>query len=110
MPDELKNTNRFARMIEVAREHQAADAEPPETPPQERESALPAKPRAASKGGRGRPATGKRSDPDYESTTVFLRRETKTAAGRLLMGDKRQDLSDVLEKLLAAWVRKNSQL
>src|SRR5476649_1975602 len=111
MPEEPKNPNRFARMIEVAREHQASDAEPSETPPQEQEQehARPAKPRVASKGGRGRPAIGKRSDPDYETTTVFLRRETKTAAGRLLMGDKHQDLSDVLEKLLAAWVRKNSK-
>jgi hypothetical protein len=109
MPDEPKNLNRFARMMEVAREHQASDVDPPETPPQEQEPAPPAKPRAASKGGRGRPAIGKRSDPDYETTTVFLRRETKTAAGRLLMGDKHQDLSNVLEKLLAAWVRKNSK-
>jgi hypothetical protein len=109
MPDEPK-PNRFANMMKVAREHQATDSALPEDPPQEQESTPPAKLRAVPKAGRGRPATGKRSDPDYESTTVFLRRETKTAAGRLLYEDKHQNLSDVLEKLLAGWVRKNLQL
>lgn len=106
--------NRFTRMMQVAREHQADKATQQEAtheqePPQE-QPPTPTPRRTASKGVRGRPATGKRSDPDYESTTVFLRRDTKTAAGRLLLGDKHQDLSDVLEKLLAGWVRRNLQL
>jgi hypothetical protein len=102
--------NKFARMIQTAREHQARSSEEtPEIAPEEQpppKTAPPARPPAPK--GRGRPATGKRSDPDYESTTVFLRKDTKTAAARLLIGEKHQDLSDVLEKLLSGWVRKNS--
>jgi hypothetical protein len=107
--DEPKN--RFARMMEVAREHQAADAARPEEEVKEpplQTTVRSTSRRNVAKSGRGRPATGKRSDPAYESTTVFLRRETKLAAGRLLFGDKHQDLSDVLEKLLSGWVSKNS--
>jgi len=106
MPDA---PNKFARMIQTAREHQApTDDEAPELEPQEQltPKTRPLAPPAPK--GRGRPATGKRSDPDYESTTVFLRKETKNAAARLLVGEKHQDLSDVLEKLLSSWVRKNS--
>jgi hypothetical protein len=100
--------NKFARMLQTAREHQApTGTETPEVRPHEQAEPQ-AKPASTEPKGRGRPATGKRSDPDYESTTVFLRKETKTAAARLLVGEKRQDLSDVLEKLLSGWVQHNS--
>lgn len=103
--------NKFAKMMQTAREHQnpAPDDGTPELPPPERsQSAARPIPVSQLSRGRGRPAIGKRSDPDYESTTVFLRRETKIAAARLLLGEKGQDLSDVLEKLLSGWVRKHS--
>lgn len=95
--------NRFTRMLQTARENTTAEDEAEVTTP-----APPTSKPAVTRNGRGRPATGKRSDPDYETTTVFLRRDTKTAAARLLVGDKGQDLSDVLEKLLSSWVRKHS--
>jgi len=106
MPDA---PNKFVRMIQTAREHQASTGEET-TDLLPQEQPIPkARPIASSSSkGRGRPATGKRSDPDYESTTVFLRKDTKTAAVRLLVGEKHQDLSDVLERLLSGWVRKNS--
>jgi hypothetical protein len=101
--------NKFARMMQTAREHQASAAtDTPEEPKIKQPAQTLARPPAVSPRGRGRPATGKRSDPDYESTTVFLRKETKIAAARLLIGEKGQDLSDVLEKLLSGWVRKHS--
>jgi hypothetical protein len=106
MPDA---PNKFARMIQTAREHQAPTGdEAREVEPQEQPAPKARPPAAPAPKGRGRPATGKRSDPDYETTTVFLRKDTKTAAARLLIGEKHQDLSDVLEKLLSGWVRKNS--
>jgi hypothetical protein len=106
MPDA---SNKFTRMIQTAREHQAPSGdETPEIAPQEQPipkttSAVTPIPK-----GRGRPAIGKRSDPNYESTTVFLRKDTKIAAARLLIGEKHQDLSDVLEELLSGWVSKHS--
>ena len=106
MPDA---PNKFVRMIQTAREHQASTAdEAPDFSPQEQPAPKPKAAALATPRGRGRPATGKRSDPDYESTTVFLRKGTKTAAAHLLIGEKHKDLSDVLETLLSAWVRKNS--
>ena len=101
-------------MIQTAREHQAPADDTEEQPvkPQQQEAKSKVRPAAAiaESKGRGRPATGKRSDPEYESTTVFIRKETKAAAARLLLDDKEQDLSDVLEKLFSGWVRKKLQL
>jgi len=58
--------------------------------------------------GRGRPA-GKRSNPDFEPTTVLLRTRTKRAAGRLLEdGETGKDLSDLIESLLTDWISKRS--
>lgn len=54
--------------------------------------------------GRGRPA-GKRSNPEYEPTTVFLRKKTKRAASRRLEDiEAGLDLSDLIEKLLGDWI------
>jgi hypothetical protein len=58
--------------------------------------------------GRGRPP-GKRSDPDYQPTTVLLRKHTKKTAARLLEDiDSGQDLSDLIEQLLGEWIQKQS--
>jgi hypothetical protein len=99
--------NRFTRMLQTARDTKPAEDGDQQQPEAEATPAPP-KPRAALKNGRGRPATGKRSDPDYETTTVFLRRDTKTAAAKLLIDDRDNDLSDVLEKLLSGWVKRQS--
>ncbi len=54
--------------------------------------------------GRGRP-TGKRSNPDFEPTTVLLRKKTKRSASRLLEDlEAKQDLSELIENLLNAWI------
>ena len=48
--------------------------------------------------GRGRPA-GKRSNPDFEPTTVLLRKQTKRRASRLLEDtESSQDLSDLIRE------------
>lgn len=53
--------------------------------------------------GRGRP-TGKRSDPEFKPTTLLLREKTKRTAMRLLEDNGRgQDLSELVEQLLARW-------
>jgi hypothetical protein len=73
---------------------------------------IPLAPSASVAKGVGRP-NGKRSDPNYQATTVLLRKATKKKATRLLedMGEdmkERQDLSELLEKLLGEWVEKNT--
>ncbi len=58
--------------------------------------------------GRGRPP-GKRSDPDYQPTTVLLRKHTKRTATRLLEDtNSAHDLSDLIEQLLAEWIQKHA--
>jgi hypothetical protein len=57
--------------------------------------------------GKGRPP-GKRSDPDYQPTTVLLRHQTKKMANRLLEdGNTGQDLSELIEQLLLEWIQQS---
>lgn len=53
---------------------------------------------------RGRPK-GKRSDPDFEQVTAYIRsktyRQTKIA---LLQQDELEDFSELIEKLLTEWL------
>src|SRR5262247_1622870 len=65
-------------------------------------------PEAAPVRGKGRPP-GKRSDPDYQPTTVLLRKHTKKTASRLLEDiDSGQDLSDLIEQLLTEWIQRQA--
>jgi len=58
--------------------------------------------------GKGRPP-GKRSDPDYQPTTVLLRHHTKKMANRLLEDKSTgQDLSELIEQLLTEWIQRQS--
>lgn len=56
----------------------------------------------------GRPVKGKSSNPDYESTTIYLPKDIKRKAAHILVDDKERGLSDVLTELLTEWVDKNS--
>jgi hypothetical protein len=56
--------------------------------------------------GRGRPATGKRSNPDWKLYSHFLRKKTQRAAvAKLQTEDNGRDLSDVLQELLENWLK-----
>lgn len=58
---------------------------------------------------RGRPATGKRSDPDWVGRTYYIRKETGLDVEAQLLELKRQgieiDKSELVDGLLAAWVK-----
>lgn len=56
--------------------------------------------------GRGRPATGKRSNPDWKLYSHFLKRKTQRAVvAHLQAEDSGRDLSDILEELLENWLK-----
>jgi hypothetical protein len=75
--------------------------QPSSAPPGPPSEALPVR-------GRGRPP-GKRSDPDYQPTTVLLRKDTKKTATRLLEDTSAaHDLSDLIEHLLTEWIQQQS--
>lgn len=60
----------------------------------------------AAEKGRGRPATGKRSNPEWKLYSHFLKRQTQRAAvARLQAEDSDRDLSDVLQELLEKWLK-----
>jgi hypothetical protein len=55
---------------------------------------------------RGRPATGKRSNPEWKLYSHFLRKNTQRAAvAKLQAKDDRKDLSDLLQELLENWLK-----
>ncbi|WP_052056144.1 hypothetical protein [Myxosarcina sp. GI1] len=58
---------------------------------------------------RGRPATGKRSDPDWIGRTYYIRKETDLDIEDELIKLKREginvDKSELVDFLLAAWVK-----
>jgi hypothetical protein len=58
---------------------------------------------------RGRPATGKRSDPDWIGRTYYIRKETDLDIEDELIKLKRSDInldkSELVDFLLAAWVK-----
>ena len=71
------------------------------------ESAVPVTPSAPA--ATGTPRRGKRSDSDYVPTTVYVRKTTKRKAARLLEDmESDNDLSDLVEALLAKWVSEHS--
>jgi hypothetical protein len=56
--------------------------------------------------GRGRPATGKRSNPQWKLYSHFLKKQTqRAAAAKLQAEDNGRDLSDVLQELLENWLK-----
>jgi hypothetical protein len=56
--------------------------------------------------GRGRPATGKRSNPEWKLFSHFLKKRTQRAAvARLQAEDTGRDLSDILQELLENWLK-----
>lgn len=54
--------------------------------------------------------TGKSSHPDYTQVLTYLRKDTHNAVRAALIFDEtKRDLSDLVEELLAAWVKNNSR-
>ena len=58
--------------------------------------------------GRGRPP-GKRNDPDFEQVTAYIRRHTHQGVKiALLQEGKGQEFSELVEDLLAKWLKARS--
>ena len=54
----------------------------------------------------GKPKTkGKRSDPDYEQVSAYIRKETyRNVKIALLQEEEKRDFSDLVEALLSEWL------
>jgi hypothetical protein len=101
----MAEKRKFAALAELHRltteaETPEAAAEPALVPP-----VLPGGLQEAGKG-RGRPATGKRSNPEWKLYSHFLKKQTQRAAvARLQAEETERDLSDVLQELLEKWLK-----
>jgi len=89
---------KFSALAELHRQPLQEQVTEPEVP------AAPAMPQTEK--GRGRPPTGKRSNPDWKLYSHFLKRKTqREAVARLQAEDHGRDLSDVLQELLENWLK-----
>jgi hypothetical protein len=99
----VADKRKFAALAELHRQpHEEAEA-----PAAAMESVpMPAAGTPEAAKGRGRPQTGKRSNPDWKLYSHFLKRKTQRAAvARLQADDDGRDLSDVLQELLENWLK-----
>jgi hypothetical protein len=89
----------------LARLKQPAAEPPPEEPAIPERPSTPPSAAGMTGGGKGRPATGKRSDPEWNRYTVLLRKVTHKQASRRLQDlDTGQDLSELVDELLTEWL------
>jgi hypothetical protein len=62
-------------------------------------------PHPASARRRGRPAGGKRNDPDYEQVTAYIRRDIyRRVKIALLQEDQKTEFSQLVDRLLDDWL------
>ena len=98
----MAEKRKFAALAELHRQ-------PSETDPSDgTQESMPLPPLAElqAEKGRGRPATGKRSNPEWKLYSHFLKRRTQRAAvARLQAEDSDRDLSDILQELLENWLK-----
>lgn len=98
--------NLFKKLLEN-RQPGSVPEEPLESP-KEAGQPIPPPPQPEQKK-RGRPATGKRSDPDWIGRTFYVKKETDLDVEDELLKLKRQgielDKSELVDLLLAAWVK-----
>ncbi len=93
-------TDLFKKLVRERKDVQSTPPQstPPVTPPSTPEPKR-----------RGRPATGKRSDPNWIGRTYYIRKETDLDVEDELLQLKRQgielDKSELVEELLNAWVK-----
>ena len=91
--------NRFAGLIE-ARHHATAPSPTATSPPCDQEP-------GAAGVTRGRPRTGKRSNPDYKQISALIRKDTHLSVARALLDEHAsRDVSDLLQELLEGWLER----
>jgi hypothetical protein len=59
---------------------------------------------------RGRPAGGKRNDPDFEQVTAYVRKDTHRAVKiALLQTPQKMEFSELVDDLLSKWLQSRNQ-
>jgi hypothetical protein len=107
----MAEKRKFAALAELSRqsEKEPAPAEAPVGPGPSLEHERPVAAQELVGRGRGRPATGKRSNPEYKLYAHYLKKRTHrrvaaTLAALHAENDQPPDLSDLVQELLEAWL------
>lgn len=96
--------SKFSKVLEAAKERGAG----PEEKKWGASFSTMRDPTAAQPARRGRPR-GKRSDPDYEQTTAYIRKQTHLGVKiALLKEGKGREYSELVEDLLADWLKSHT--
>jgi hypothetical protein len=94
--------SKFQSLLDVANDRQPPP-QPKPPPPKKRTPKAP--PAVVETKRRGRPS-GKRSDPDFEQVTAYIRRDThKDVKIALLRDDQGREFSELVEELLVGWLK-----
>jgi hypothetical protein len=100
--------SKFSALFDNAQAAEPAHLEPQETAERSERRPIARAKEPTRHAGPGRPP-GKSSNPEWEQTTVQLKRATKRAARAILLTLEGQDLSEVLQQLLEEWVKKRQK-
>lgn len=109
----MPKSNPFQDAINARKQEKQSEIKPPDDPPITEEAIAPAlvitETETSTKKKRGRPAIGKRSDDEWIGRTFYIKRETDLDVEELLVRLRRQgieiDKSELVERLLTAWVK-----
>ena len=94
----MSEKSKFAAILRQRRDG-AEETEEEQDEPLNRQVSSPAKRK------RGRPAGGKRSNPEYEQTSIYLPRILHADVKIALVREGRNDFSELVEELISKWLK-----
>jgi hypothetical protein len=107
----MSNNSRFTDVMNAARTREQ-EAQQPEGGAVQGQPVLPANvpvPQRPAPAKRGRPATGKRNDPNYEQVAAYIPKDlNKRVKMRLLETNRPREFSELVEFLLNKWLQSGS--
>ena len=96
--------SKFSGVLDAARAREQEERPAGKKGSRKKASKQSTSPSSPVKRGRGRP-TGKRSDPDYEQVTSYVRRQTYANVKiELIREGQKREFSELVEELLSKWL------
>ncbi len=100
----MSDNNRFKDVINAARNQQTPQPQSPAQP------SVPPSPASPPQAKRGRPAGGKRTNPEYEQVAAYIPKALyKQVRIRLMQMEPEGQFSDLIEVLLTRWMQERPQ-
>jgi hypothetical protein len=97
--------SKFRGVLDAAREREQESSTVSQKGSRKKATKEPTPSSPPAKRGRGRP-TGKRSDPDYEQVTSYVRKQTYADVKiKLIREGQKREFSELVEELLSKWLK-----